>query len=243
MIRCPFGMCSAVVDLIPTLPRDTIKTHELKGPPRLPVVNCPASLMGLPMTDAEHEALIEQYRDLAAQVARDAAPPVRTPAQQKGVDNLLNLVDHLGGDQEQIDEKIKKAYYRGPEPGDPAWQVGGRADEDVVPQGEVRTGIIPLGVRGQSIGRGSDMSMAEMIGAIRSGVNATEVAIASCGGVRHEVERARDIVGSVLGDSQSESLENMMANFNQVLEDIREVESALAQAKEQGENYMQRMQG
>lgn len=252
MVRCPFGLCKANVDLVPTHPKDTLKTHQLDGPPRLPTMNCPASLMEFPLSDDAKNMLLDQYRDLARHLVRDVDqhPTMKpSPGVRRHVERLLDQLDDYMDTPHDIGKREPFKYipdgpvYRGPEPGDPAWQVGGREDEEIIRPEEVKKGRIPLGVLGQGVGRGSGMaSMSEVLAQAASAINACDVAAAGIGGAKHEIQRARQAVAELLGESQSGTLQDWMANLNAALDNVEKSEQALLIGKELGETFSRNVQ-
>ena len=225
--NCPFEPCGRAVSIRDTKPQGTIEQHNLPGWSIRTSYDgpCPASLMPFPLTANAQQILIDQARDLEEMEARDdlrtADPSNVVELRPKPVSTNLRQPGRMG---------------REPENDSPAWGLGGREDEDVVPQGEVVKGKIPTTTQGVSLG-GHGM-IGTNAGITRQALNKTDDAISKLADAKSIFHAIQDDI-SELGETETtKSWMAMLRNIDKLLEDAQH--AALA-SKEHGEAFLNKL--
>jgi hypothetical protein len=229
MIKCVFSLCKAEYSVTPSLPDMLIPTHPLKGPSWAPSMTCPASLMVYPLSDEAKQRLVNIWGEL--RLARHK--------EKKARENKPSNGDGAGKSQPLNGDHDRNA------PGNHSteWHLGGRADEDIIPDATKYTRP-PLGVLGQPLGRAEQAmaSMSDILAQVASAINASEVSMAGMDGVKVEIQRARAGVAELMGESQSGTLQDWMAHLNTARDAVDSIQHSLMMGKELGETFARNIQ-
>jgi hypothetical protein len=246
--KCPFKLCKAFPWVNPIDPtfsnasRRLIQRHDFVNPDfDLPRFSCPASLMYHPLDRASAERLVqEMFRIMRAQAAaQQAKPNAGLPANYASTGDGIKCLqcggDHYPGQPHQP----AKSGPQGARTsrlvigaGDDAWQLGGREDEEIIPDSSVPVeGIverIPLVVSGVLNG-GTGMDKGASIAGVQAAVVKGQEAQAVVGsegfgleahvqGVRAQVEGLLDdaitMLKGVIGQGESEKLSTAIAELS-----------------------------
>jgi hypothetical protein len=246
---CPYYWCSAIVttgsviesnDHLTT--RQIIKLHEIRHPAL--TGTCPASLMDYPLTDHAHELLEEMRRndDERVRVWSDQSAERRYQPRSRSQPDSQSL---------RGPHRLGREPVTGDDEED--WVLGGRQDEDIIPQGQDRRGVVPPTVHGEQLGRGTGMaSIEEIIGMMHAAAAHVGEAIAAAQDAENQLqvavaslEETAGIVAQVRGTVQSGLLNSYVHGLNDGSEkvqvaatNIRESRQSLEGALEAGEQFI-----
>jgi hypothetical protein len=267
---CPYTYCSAIMEtvFVPIPPRSTdalpgqmqarrlMPRHDIENP----LLNgpCPASLLD-----------VQFFVNMPDPAMNSPMPPqtVRVLHERYIVDSrrlpqlIQNAEDHAydqitRGYVEPESQSLRGSHRLGREPvtaeDQEDWSLGGRADEDIIPLGEERRGMVPATTQGTPMGRGTGMDVTESIGALQQGAmhgGSAWQAIAESRdttmGALRELEEARSLARAVRGDTQSETLNayiqvlsDAIAALELTLPHFDSAQRRITSGQEHGETYI-----
>jgi hypothetical protein len=85
-------------------------------------------------------------------------------------------------------------------------------------------------------------TMGEVLSQAASAINAMDVSGAGLGGTKPELQRARQAIAEILGESVSGTLQDCLSNLNEALEEVEKAERAILMAKELAETFSRNIQ-
>jgi hypothetical protein len=231
-VTCPFPPCGGWPHILPYQPHALIESHQMfnyiNGSPE--GTSCPASLMRWPLTATGMRVLDEQEKAWEPHIEAWRGP--EHPRWATGDPAPLPPSQSLRGPHRM---------GREPPNGSKAWVLGGRKDEDVIPQEEERRGTVPQGVVGESIG-GTGM-LSELAGLINAaGANGSE-ARAAIGGAIEALERAKGAISEALGSGSSDTLNDYLTFLNRAITECQDVQGQIDAGHDKGQEYIGRLSG
>ena len=247
--RCYYELCSADVEVRPIAPGEDganyglVQAHDilhgvLTGP-------CPGSRVYHPIDNRTKKMLHERYLVDASRIPQLASD---------AIDNELRQVKGGGGKPEST--SLRGPHRLGREPDNAEkddWQIGGRADEEIIPPDQVKTPRVPSDVKGTRMGAGSMLD--ELVGMIRdanriTNEGRTEIAeaIARMASAAASMNVALGSVATAQGDVGAALLEEYMGilrmsadKIQTVLAMMEELDPPLAAGVVAGEEYIGRL--
>jgi hypothetical protein len=228
-VKCPFLGCGAGVGVMQTKPDPLLSLHNLADyNGRASGVTCPASLMKWPLGKAETDALDEQQKTMDSPMSVLYLTQKVMALQQRKTTPDCNCSEPLAG------------RLTDPAPDSPNWHLGGREDEDIIPESEENSGIVPVGVYGSPIGRGSGMaSIIEVQAMLNASTIAGAEALEALSQAKDSVDRARAAIQEVLSTSMSHSLSAALSNYGITLDRIGDAIVTVYEGGQNTERYMQ----
>lgn len=224
-VTCPFRLCGANPRILTGGTPDSTITEKHQLPPiHGPAATCPGSLQRWPF-DA---GLGARMREL------EKAYPSHVPDPQTG-HYEPKFTGPVAREPFPVTGRGKPKLG----PNDPAWQRGGRKDEDVTSSTDDVRGPIPAGVSGQPMGR-AGMATANELAAMVNAAGAQ-------GAEAHQlIASAKDALGRACGiymevSTESETMRSAVTALNEAVEKLSEAQGAIDTAAEYGETYNARL--
>lgn len=227
VVTCPFEPCGKTVTLRGSEPL-LVEQHKINLLADVSIAGtpCPGSLMPHPLTPEAKAAMDEQKKDLLAFIKRVDQSKTTVPfstGKMAGPSQNLHQPGRLG---------------REPEPKAPEWHLGGRVDEEVIPQHQTVRGKVPPGILGQPVGRIIGVSVSDTVGTARKAMNEAEDAYQKLSDCLSKIQGARVKVIELLGEGNGETLTNWLTGLQQAGKAIGDSQVAIAAANEQGDRFI-----
>lgn len=235
VVTCPFKPHGSPVEVRPLEPgrpaadRGIIEYHKLGFDILRDQENlaCPASLMHWPLSNGARATLAQQAKDLTQQFNRD------TEAEADEGD--WEFAGEPDNPQSQP-IKHKGRMGREPEPTSADWALNGREDEDIIPEDQVVTGVVPDHVQGQSVGRSG--MLGHNVAIVQGALARTDQVISLANEAAMALDGVVHTVVEIKGDGHSETLIGWLTNLESARLELDKIRRHLSQANERGQSFI-----
>jgi hypothetical protein len=257
-IACPYEWCSATAKVVWSGRlgggTDAIIAHHAIGHDALTGL-CPASLMHMPLTNRSLNHLAEQADIQRRQVEewleernRQRNIPQDYTSTATGIRHLYCMTDHGPGSpcpgRQNESQPVGEPWYTRSSPvgevssrDDPAWGLGGREDEDVIPHGENVVGTVPQGVVGMNLGA-SMSSIPELSGMAHSAIVEANGAVESLNSAIESLQRAEQSYAGILDGSTSDKIQTALSSMALAIKSAQEAKNAIAIGEEYAQSWI-----